>query len=392
MALTDLWEKSKQQLENKHVQQIVSFAGDGHLRDGGKASEDFRSFLRRVPSDLLQRYADQCLKDSFNESGFALQDIVNEIGRRLGLGTTSGRYRGTSGQIGFDGLWRLPDGHTIIVETKTTDAFRIDLNTIAEYRKLLAKEGTISESESSILIVVGRKDTGDLEAQIRGSRHAWDIRLISVDALLRLMNVKQDVEDPRIIKRINAILVPREFTRIDEIVEILFSTTEDIKGEQLEDQESDDEIKPPKFTPVAFNEACVKRIEGFLKKSFIKQSRATFISSEGQTALVCTVSKEYTKGSQTGYWFAFHPHQKEFLEESKSGFIAFGCGSEKSVVLIPVSEFAPWLEFLNITQKEDRFYWHVQIFKEGKKLYLRRKQSAIPIDLTKYVLVTMFKS
>ena len=64
MALTDLWEKSKQQLENKHVQQIVSFAGDGHLRDGGKASEDFRSVLRRFPSDLLQRYADQCLKDS----------------------------------------------------------------------------------------------------------------------------------------------------------------------------------------------------------------------------------------------------------------------------------------------------------------------------------------
>jgi hypothetical protein len=131
------------------------------------------------------------------------------------------------------------------------------------------KRGPYPRGESSILIVVGRKDTGDLEAHIRGSRHAWDIRLISVDALLRLMNVKQDVEDPRIIKRVNAILVPREFTRIDEIVEILFSTTEDIKGEQLEDQESDDEKKPAKFTPVAFNEACVKRIEGFLKKSFI---------------------------------------------------------------------------------------------------------------------------
>jgi len=35
-----------------------------------------------------------------------------------------------------------------------------------------------------VLIVVGRQDTGELEAQIRGSRHAWDIRLISAEALL----------------------------------------------------------------------------------------------------------------------------------------------------------------------------------------------------------------
>jgi hypothetical protein len=51
----------------------------------------------------------------------------------------------------------------------------------------LITSGQLKEDQSSILIVVGREDTGDLEAQIRGSRHAWDVRLISVDALLRLM-------------------------------------------------------------------------------------------------------------------------------------------------------------------------------------------------------------
>ena len=251
---------------------------------------------------------------------------------------------------------------------------------------MLAKEGTISEKESSILIVVGRKDTGDLEAQIRGSRHAWDIRLISIDALTRLMVVKQEVEDPKIIKRINDILIPREFTKLDEIVEILFSTTEDIKGEQLEDDETDEEVKTPKFKPVSFNDACVKRIEAHLSKSFIKQSRASYVSSDGHTALICAVSKEYTRGGKTGYWFAFHPHQKDFLENANTAYVAFGCGSEETVVLIPVKEFLPMLESMNITQKEDRSYWHVQIHRSDKKLTLHRKHGADPINVTRYEL------
>jgi type I restriction enzyme M protein len=31
MALADLWENSRNQIEGKHVQQIISFASDGHL-------------------------------------------------------------------------------------------------------------------------------------------------------------------------------------------------------------------------------------------------------------------------------------------------------------------------------------------------------------------------
>ncbi|RJQ54715.1 MAG: hypothetical protein C4530_16915 [Desulfobacteraceae bacterium] len=55
MALTDLWENSRQQIERKHVQQIIAFAGDGHLLDGGVASNDFRNFLTRIPTAMLQK-------------------------------------------------------------------------------------------------------------------------------------------------------------------------------------------------------------------------------------------------------------------------------------------------------------------------------------------------
>ena len=48
MSLTDLWEKSKIELETKTVQQIISIAGDGDLKDAIVTSEEFRSFLKGI--------------------------------------------------------------------------------------------------------------------------------------------------------------------------------------------------------------------------------------------------------------------------------------------------------------------------------------------------------
>jgi hypothetical protein len=118
MALKDLWSNSRDQLENKHVQQIITFAGQGKLNDGSVASSEFREFLSYVPSSILERYSDECLQNSFTGSGFALQDIVNQVGRRLGFTVTDGRYRGAGGQIGYDGLWQSPEAHIVVVEVR----------------------------------------------------------------------------------------------------------------------------------------------------------------------------------------------------------------------------------------------------------------------------------
>lgn len=389
MALADLWLAAREQLSDKQVRQIISFAGVGQLRDGNDASVEFRDFLSRVPSALLQRYADECLKESFEGSGFALQDIINQVGRRLGFSVTYGRYRGVTNQIGFDGLWRFPDGHAVIVEVKTTDAYRIDLNSIAGYRRALINHGEYSEDQSSILIVVGRQDTGDLEAQIRGSRHAWDIRLISVDSLLRLMSLKEGVEDLRIIEKICAILIPREFTRVDSIIDIVFSTAEDVKQEEMFDEEEEiihEGSKSPKPPPVAFHDECVSRIERYLKQPVIKRSRISYSSADGETALTCSISKEHSKNDQSWYWFAFHPHQQEFLESADRAFAAFGCGSADAVMMIPYEVFNGWLEGMNVTSSEDRFYWHVVIFREDERFILHRKKGQEKIDLSPYLI------
>ena len=82
-----------------------------------------------------------------------------------------------------------------------------------------------------------------------------------------------------------------------------------------------------------------------------EQTRTQYSSSDGSLALICAVSKEYTKGGQTGYWFAFHPHQKDILQDAETGYIAFGCGSEELILLIPIENFIQWLDGFNVTQK-----------------------------------------
>ncbi len=328
--------------------------------------------------------------DSFADSGLALQDVVNQIGKRLGYSVTNGRYRGVVGDIGFDGVWHSSDGHGIIVEVKTTDAYRIDLNVLAEYRRSLIEQQAISSNAPSILIVVGRQDTGDLEAQIRGSRYAWDIRLISVDALLRLMRLKEELEDPQIVRKIGEILIPREYTKVDGIIDIVFTTAEDVRQddevEELSTTDTKVSKREPKFTPVNFHGACVERVQKHLGRTFIKQSRVTYATADSSTVLICSVSKKHDKRSEAYYWFAFHPHQQDTLAAAKDAYIAFGCGSEEQIILIPFAQFAPWLEGMNTTQQEDRFYWHVQIVQDNSGFRLNRKKGQREIDLQPFLI------
>lgn len=348
MPLLDLWTKSPDQLEDKQIHQLIAFAGNGKLLDESICCAEFREFLATVPSEKLEKYAEQCLTESFQDSGLALQDVVNEIGVRMGATATHGRYRGTKKHTGFDGLWKFPSGQSIVIEVKTTDAYRIDLNVVAEYRRKLIVDGHAEDTTSSILLVVGRQDTGDLEAQIRGSRHAWDVRIISVDALIRLMRIMEEVDDPIIVQRIHNILIPREFTRLDEIADVLFSTTEEVKQDEtppeVKDKSNIPKVEGSKTTPVAFHEACIKRIQVELALPFVKRSRSGYSTPDNSVALNVSVSKEHSPESNPNYWFAFHPHQQNFLMKHALAYVAFGCGSSERLILVPYKDFEPWLK------------------------------------------------
>ena len=50
---------------------------------------------------------------------------------------THGLYRGSTTDVGYDGVWRTDNSSSIVVEIKTTDAYRINLEVIPDYRRSL---------------------------------------------------------------------------------------------------------------------------------------------------------------------------------------------------------------------------------------------------------------
>lgn len=389
MSLLRLWESNPQDLQTKRLEQLIAFAGDGKLRDGSETAREFRAFLARVRSDALRGFVDECLRVGFQDSGLALQDVVNEIGRRLGFVVENGAYQGRQGQVGFDGIWTVPSGHCLVVEVKTTDAYRIPTDRVAGYRRQLAATGRFSEAASSVLLVVGRQDTGELEAQIRGSRHAWDIRVISVEALLRLMALKQSLDDPRTMRRISEILIPKEFTRLDEIVELVFSATEEVKDSDRDAPDGTDvDLSNRGPTgPVAFHDACVARLAERDGVALVRESRSKYVQPDGEMRVVCAVSKIYRSHGQTGFWFAFHPHQAEFLDGHERAFLLLGCGDPDLVAAIPSARLQEWLPDLWVTERPDgRTYWHLRVRQDERKLWLARRKGKGQRDISEFVI------
>jgi hypothetical protein len=240
-----------------------------------------------------------------------LQDLVNELGRRLDYVVENGLYQGGSNKIGFDGLWAAPEGQ-VIVEVKTTDAYRINLDTIASYREQLINEGKVPK-RSSVLLVVGRQDTGDLEAQVRGSIHAWSFRIISADALMKLVSMKENAELASVAK-IHELLVPFEYTRLDKIIDIAFTVAEDastvVDSEQAEVEVAVESLseaeaganKTQQHTPSAIITGVRAQIVTALSDEYaplVKKSRALYWSADKSVRAAITISKQYKDGD---YW------------------------------------------------------------------------------------------
>jgi hypothetical protein len=405
MPLISLWSSNRAAIEEFSIEQVVTAAGDGNLRDGSLCSQELRAYLSEIPSAKLAEYIEHCLSKHFSKGGMVLQDLVNELGRRLDYKVTNGRYQGTSNAIGYDGIWGSPEGHMIVVEVKTTDAYRISLDTIAMYRDRLIGNGEVF-SPSSILIVVGREDTGELEAQVRGSRHAWDIRLISADALIKVVQLKEDTDAPDTGRKIRSLLAPMEYTRLDQMIDVMFTTAKDVEiaaavEATAESEEPGETISLTKtssatskgtweFTDAALLQEKRELIVDALNRregvNLIKRSRALYWDAGHTIRVACTISKRYTKGSYP-YWYAHHPAWEDFLAEGKKAFLALGCMDLAVTFAVPWQILHPILDGLNTTQKDDGFYWHIHLTEPepGELSMLLPKRNTV-LPLKEYAL------
>lgn len=390
MALIDLWNSDRQQVAGKRVEQLISFAGEGRLRDGNSTTEEFRALLKVVSSDVIGKWLDECLEDRFPDFGFVLQDTVNEVGRRLNFEVTHGVYRSHSTE-GYDGLWRVPRGRAIVVESKSSTSYSIKLQRISEYREQAAPQLGVRSEDISILIVVGSEDTSEFEAQVRGSRFAWDIRLLGVKSLLRLLKLKEALDDPKVERQIQEILFPQEFTRLDRIIDLVFATAEDAQeGETEETPEDVDAEDPATETPRAnFHAEILPRLEGHFGKPLVKRSRVQWAPPDDSLLLSCQVSKRFTKGN-ADFWFGLKRTTRESLQEHKNSFCAFGLGSPERVVLVPFAVLARYLDgmFTSPNQNGGVLHWHVRFVNTSGGVALLVDRDQRPVDVTEYLLTS----
>ncbi len=384
MSLLDFWKASPQNFEKKNIEQILNFAGDGKLRDVSQCSEELRQFLKEIDREYLKIYAEQCLEGNFKDSGFVLQDIVNEIGRRIGFEVEHGNYHGRKGHNNADGFWK-GDDWTFVIEVKTTDAYSIKLDKIASW----LESSHLSRQAGSCLIVVGRQDTATLEDQLRGSRHNRDMRIVGFNSLYEALELMEKSDDPNLRMKLIDLFKPKEFARIDQILSVAIDFSEDREKSIREEKEGSTENEEDENLETGaqknkkhhttdsdregiekFKKDIAKIIENEHDINLIRR-RSSFESRPKGNRYVVSVSKLYKDQNQ--YWYSIHTRQINYLDGADNAFVVIGCLDSKKIFAIPKKDMDILVEKMNFTileRNEKRKFFHVILKREGESHYI----------------------
>lgn len=364
-------------LREGDVEKLLKLFGDGKLRNKSTTSEHFRCFLKSASLDQLNKFTKSILEKSFPESGYVLQDLVNEVGCRLGFNVTNGLYQGVKNEAGHDGLWET-ENSILVIEVKTTDAYRINLTTIASYATKLKINGGKENRKFGMLLVVGRQDTGDLEAQIRGSKFAWDVRLISIDSLMQLARLVSTSADEGTVATLRRSLFPLDFTNINHLISLLSELAIDVERAKTIELNNLSDEPEANFRNVAKSDdplaelkmRIVEKIQSLHSKKLSQITKSHYVANDGSSYFIST-SKSY-KNSEFNYWFSI---QSKWITLLKSGgALCLGMLDRGSFLRLPGSLVTEFSGSLNRSTRHASEVWHVGIKAddEGIKLSLPR--------------------
>ena len=203
--------------------------------------------------------------------------------------------------------------------------------------------------------------------------------------------------------KMRRLLTPLEYTRLDQLVDVVFTTTQDVEtavsaetGKSLESEnqeQSESSESVWEFTPNAVIQGIRDRIVAALghqlECSFVKKSRALYWDPPQRQRVVCTVSKRYTDQNLIKYWYAYHPKWHSFLQEGEHGFFVLGCTDLDMAFTLPVAVISDHLEeFYTSPEKNGKgHYYHIQIIDAGAEKYaLQLPRSGRTLVLDPYLI------
>jgi hypothetical protein len=203
---------------------IVDLAGE--LKDGSRASEKLRE---KIQGDAtlgdIELLLDESLRGSDSYHNRALQDIVNNIGSRLGFEVEYGAYKPSSGNPSHDGLWvsnQLESEEVyLVVESKKSTTYTIDPeHQPGSYMEYLVDERGISPDQVYGLIVAGDdRKLDSLVHSVRGSEYRNRVRVITCDRLFELLSMQEQSELSH--GQVAQVLLPMDTVNVGSLVDLM---------------------------------------------------------------------------------------------------------------------------------------------------------------------------
>jgi hypothetical protein len=140
-----------------------------------------------------------------------------------------------------------------------------------------------------------------------------------------------------------SLLAPMEYTRLDEMVDVMFTTATDVEAAIVSDDGNEEDEPNSENGTVSKSKGVWQFTDSRLLQrkrediiavmgrasgtNFIKKSRALYWDSAHEKRIASTKSKRYTKRASYPYWYAYHPQWDDFLRDGKTSFVILGCVS-----------------------------------------------------------------
>lgn len=303
--------------------QILDLVGKLDDTPGGETPrERFRRYLQDNVKEVgqIRDYIEECLRNSGDQYNRALQDLVNHLATFLEFNVVFGRYQGTRGQIGFDGLWKSPTSFFIIPEVKTTEAYAIKTATLIGYVDALISEKKIPNWDHALgLYVIGRPDPElpQLENSIIAEQRIHQLRIISVESLLSLAELMNEYDIGH--GDILAILKPSG-PIIDPVIELMAH----LVAQQLAEEKPSEKLPVTEALPV---EAEVRYWLSPVKSDEEETAEETIQTLVGR-------EKIYAFGERT-------PGRKHIKPSDRICFYATGSGVVAHAEVASAPEYKP---------------------------------------------------
>ncbi len=132
----------------------------------------------------------------------------------------------------------------------------------------------------------------------------------------------------------------------------------------------------------------VEKLERFLGKPMVKQSRSAYSTEDLKQGFVVLESKAYTQGNRKKYWFGYREYSFDKIEECQEKFIAFICREADDFILMPKDVIDKHVFQMNSSIDEDGkiTHRHIVFFRDesGHMVQLLSKPETQEIDIDQY--------